>query len=198
MSVYIFNILNPFKDNDNITTIMTYFDTNLRFFPKKRWYLKTAKAFYIPSNLLLYIWKHLINQNKNKTWMIIKDWTFYGQNLQSVAILHKNWEFLSSYFFKIFSGVIFHSVVAPYLDTFDTVEYLLKDNRLKTWLKTGVSVVPSKVKFFFCKNFLLLLYIHFWKEKCKKKLGKWRDCFTCENFNRRGLQICWLCWMVCF
>ena len=67
MSVYIFNILNPFKDNDNITTIMTYFDTNLRFFPKKRWYLKTAKAFYIPSNFLLYIWKHLINQNKNKT-----------------------------------------------------------------------------------------------------------------------------------
>ena len=98
MSVYIFNILNPFKDNDNITTIMTYFDTNLRFFPKKRWFLKTAKTFYIPSNFLLYIRKHLIIQNKNKTWMIIKDWTFYDQNLQSVAILHKNWEFLSSYF----------------------------------------------------------------------------------------------------
>ena len=31
MSMYLFNVLNEFKDNDHITSILAWFDTNPRF-----------------------------------------------------------------------------------------------------------------------------------------------------------------------
>ena len=49
MSMYLSDNFSEFKNSDKITTIIvTWIDTDPRFFLKKRWSLKTVKASHIP------------------------------------------------------------------------------------------------------------------------------------------------------
>ena len=74
MSMYLSDNFSEFKNSDKITTIIvTWIDTDPRFFLKKRWSLKTVKASHISLYFLLYLWKYLRNQKKNYTSRIRKD-----------------------------------------------------------------------------------------------------------------------------
>ena len=56
---------------------------------KEHGFVKSVKTCYIPQNSLLYLRKQFISQKRSYIFMLSKDWSFCHQNLQSVAILHK-------------------------------------------------------------------------------------------------------------
>ena len=93
-----------------------------RFFSKKRWFSKTLKTSYMPTNSFSFLYpsKYFVKQHKDCILMIRKVWSFFDQNFQSVAILDKKLKILifnffvnfKSFFSKILSIKIFHSDVA--------------------------------------------------------------------------------------
>ena len=85
--MYLFNIFNEPKDNNYITTILTWLDTNPPSF--LHMYFRTVKTSSIPSNSLLYLRKYLVHHNKDYIFMIRKDWGFCNQSLQYMAILYR-------------------------------------------------------------------------------------------------------------
>ena len=95
-----------------VTIILLLFDMvrcKSLFFSKIHWYLKTVNTSYIPSNVLLNIWKYLINQNKKLH--------FIKLNICNLQLFYmkKSWKLSSSFFSasillfsRIFFIVIFH------------------------------------------------------------------------------------------
>ena len=78
--------------------ILSWLDINPRIFSKSSWFLKTVKNFFIPSNSLLYLQKHLTNQNNNYIFIIRKDWNF------AISSCIKSWKFSSSFIFNFNSS----------------------------------------------------------------------------------------------
>ena len=116
LSVYLFNI---FKGNDDITFVLICLDTNSKqtFFIKNVNFEKHIKPSAY-SQTLSYIVGKCYELKENCMLMIRTDWSFCGQNLQSVAILYEKLKvFILNFsililFSKLFSIVKFHSPIA--------------------------------------------------------------------------------------
>lgn len=107
MSVYLFNI---FKGNDNITFVLICLETNSKqtFFIKNVNFEKHIKPSAY-SQTLSYIVGKCYELKENCMLIIKTDWSFCGQNLQSVAILYEKLKvfFLNFHFNTFFQTILY-------------------------------------------------------------------------------------------